>query len=245
MKYQIHQLAYENNTIVKKEAVKLHVPHKDVTIVFHVFYIDVWKEIKSYLDQLTISYDLYITVPEGMDDAHIISIFNDHPNITIYKTENRGRDVLPFLQVMHLIGTDTYKYICKLHTKKTGDSALGNVWRKLLYYDLLGSDKTVSDIINSFESDENVGMITGKNTILDSQRYTYGNTEKIDLPKSNVLQFITEDGSKISIRPSGTEPKIKFYFGVKDNLESRDDYEKVNTKLDNKIIAIQKDLGII
>jgi len=43
-----------------------------------------------------------------------------------------------------------------------------------------------------------------------------GNEKVIDLPKSNVLQFFLEDGSRISVRPSGTEPKIKYYFGVKE-----------------------------
>ncbi len=67
---------------------------------------------------------------------------------------------------------------------------------------------------------------------------------EINLPKSNVLQFILKDGSKISIRPSGTEPKIKFYFGVQDKLEKREDFEKVNKLLDNKIDNIIKSLGI-
>lgn len=67
---------------------------------------------------------------------------------------------------------------------------------------------------------------------------------EINLPKSNVLQFILKDGSKISVRPSGTEPKIKFYFGVKDKLEKREDFEKVNKLLDDKINNIIKSLGI-
>jgi len=71
-----------------------------------------------------------------------------------------------------------------------------------------------------------------------------GHEETIDLPKSNVLQFFTEDGSKISVRPSGTEPKIKFYFGVKDELNSRSDYEVVLTRLDQKIKGIIEDLGL-
>lgn len=70
-------------------------------------------------------------------------------------------------------------------------------------------------------------------------------TEKaIDLPKSNVIQFFTEDGSKITMRPSGTEPKIKFYFGVKDELKKAKDFDKVETQLKAKIEAIVKDLGI-
>ena len=71
-----------------------------------------------------------------------------------------------------------------------------------------------------------------------------GESRRIDLPKSNVLQFITKDGSKVSVRPSGTEPKIKFYFGVKAPLAVREDYEKVAGELDQKIENIIKDLGI-
>ncbi|MEA2106555.1 MAG: phospho-sugar mutase [Bacteroidota bacterium] len=67
---------------------------------------------------------------------------------------------------------------------------------------------------------------------------------EINLPKSNVLQFILKDGSKISIRPSGTEPKIKFYFSVNKKLERKKDFEKVNKQLDEKIDQIIKDLGI-
>ncbi|MFN9711106.1 MAG: phospho-sugar mutase, partial [Bacteroidota bacterium] len=66
----------------------------------------------------------------------------------------------------------------------------------------------------------------------------------IDLPKSNVLQFILEDGSKISARPSGTEPKIKFYFSVRDSLASISQYEEVYSKLKNKIGRIITDLQL-
>jgi phosphoglucomutase len=62
--------------------------------------------------------------------------------------------------------------------------------------------------------------------------------EKIDLPKSNVLQFITEDGSKISARPSGTEPKIKFYFSVNMPLKNISEFEMTSQKLDKKIKEI-------
>lgn len=71
-----------------------------------------------------------------------------------------------------------------------------------------------------------------------------GIKEAIHQPKSNVLQFLTEDGSKISIRPSGTEPKIKFYFGVKEKLNSKSEYNTVNQKLSDKIQNIIKDLNL-
>ena len=66
----------------------------------------------------------------------------------------------------------------------------------------------------------------------------------IDLPKSNVLQFILEDGSSISARPSGTEPKIKFYFSVNTKLESAGRFDEVNGQLDDKINAIIADMKL-
>ncbi len=66
----------------------------------------------------------------------------------------------------------------------------------------------------------------------------------INLPKSNVLQFVLEDGSKISARPSGTEPKIKFYFSVKTKLDKAEDYDKVNAELDGKINKIIEDMKL-
>lgn len=69
--------------------------------------------------------------------------------------------------------------------------------------------------------------------------------ETLTLPKSNVLQFYTKDGNRVTVRPSGTEPKIKFYFSVKGELKDVKDFDTVNAALDNKIIAIQKSLKLI
>ncbi len=68
-----------------------------------------------------------------------------------------------------------------------------------------------------------------------SKNVKSGVETNIDLPKSDVLQFFTEDGTKISIRPSGTEPKIKFYFGIKAKLNDIADFEVVNNELNERI----------
>lgn len=65
-----------------------------------------------------------------------------------------------------------------------------------------------------------------------------GEVFKLDLPSSNVLQFFLADGSKISIRPSGTEPKIKFYFSVKETLDNMDSYAAVDSLLNQKLDAL-------
>ena len=62
--------------------------------------------------------------------------------------------------------------------------------------------------------------------------------------KSNVLQWITADGTKVSVRPSGTEPKIKFYFGVKATLPSVDKFDEVQVALDEKMEAIKAELNL-
>ena len=74
--------------------------------------------------------------------------------------------------------------------------------------------------------------------------FAKGTTTKLDMSKSDVLQFFTEDGSKISIRPSGTEPKIKFYFGIKEALCCKEKYAEVNQKLDDKLNNIIKSLNL-
>lgn len=71
-----------------------------------------------------------------------------------------------------------------------------------------------------------------------------GSKTKLNLPKSDVVQFIAADGTKISVRPSGTEPKIKFYFGVKGDMKSINDYPDSVRKIDDKIARIIKELGI-
>jgi phosphoglucomutase len=71
-----------------------------------------------------------------------------------------------------------------------------------------------------------------------------GSTEKIDLPSSNVLQFYTEDGSIISARPSGTEPKVKFYCSVNTPLSDKGQVKAVEADLDARLDQIMADLGV-
>jgi phosphoglucomutase len=71
-----------------------------------------------------------------------------------------------------------------------------------------------------------------------------GDLKPIDFPESNVLQFFTEGGSKISARPSGTEPKIKFYFSIRGELDNKADYDKKVQQLEEKISGIIQEMQI-
>ena len=94
----------------------------------------------------------------------------------------------------------------------------------------LGSSKM--EWVKDYETLVAKNLITGEKKEID-QKIT-----------SNVLQFFTADGTKISVRPSGTEPKIKFYFEVKGELKSRNDFDSEDEKAEAKIEAIMDELGL-
>lgn len=72
-----------------------------------------------------------------------------------------------------------------------------------------------------------------------------GKTESLEMPESsNVLQYFTADGTKVSVRPSGTEPKIKFYIEVKLPIASREEYDAVNAAAEEKVLAVKASLGL-
>ncbi|SEL45020.1 phospho-sugar mutase [Parapedobacter koreensis] len=84
--------------------------------------------------------------------------------------------------------------------------------------------------IKDYQQSESYNLKTGERAI-------------INLPKSDVLQFITVDGDVVSARPSGTEPKIKFYCSVKQPLSSPSDFERVSRELDGRVDRIMKDIA--
>jgi phosphomannomutase len=77
-----------------------------------------------------------------------------------------------------------------------------------------------------------------------AKNMTNGTEEMIDIPKSNVLIYYTEDGSKIALRPSGTEPKIKFYISVNTKLDNVSAFKETEHLLENRIDAILKDMNL-
>ena len=95
--------------------------------------------------------------------------------------------------------------------------------------DLAGSPVT---IIKDYGTLRQIDLLAGKPT-------------ELEMPETaNVLQYFTQDGTKVSVRPSGTEPKIKFYIEVKLPLANADEYEAVNAAAEEKVLAVKKSLGL-
>ena len=86
--------------------------------------------------------------------------------------------------------------------------------------------------IKDFQEQSMVNVTTAKRSVMD------------DIPKSNVLIWYTEDGTKVCVRPSGTEPKIKFYVSVKDSLDSEAEFNSKLQLLDQKIRQVKADLNL-
>ena len=114
----------------------------------------------------------------------------------------------------------------------------------------MNGQKEIADMMSTYRSHPPT-VINGSPVVqlLDYELQTgknpqTGETWAIKLPKSNVLQFILADGSKISARPSGTEPKIKFYFSVHGRLTSASDYDKVNAEMGDRIDGIISDMRL-
>jgi phosphoglucomutase len=92
-------------------------------------------------------------------------------------------------------------------------------------------DGSSVEFLYDYQSSIKKNLITGEETVMD-------------IPKSNVLIYQTEDGTKVAARPSGTEPKIKFYFSVKSRLDTIENAVAIETKLDTKIQRIIKELNL-
>lgn len=143
-------------------------------------------------------------------------------------------------------GSSFYKELIKLYV----DHGMYQERLVALVKEGLEGAKEIKQMMSDFRA-EPPKSFNGKNveTIEDYKTAEVKNLKtgealEIDMPSSNVLIFYLDDGSKIACRPSGTEPKIKFYVSVKDELKSVDDYEEIQTQLEKKIDGILKEFNL-
>ena len=136
---------------------------KKLAIILHIYYTDLWEEFKFKLLDLSVDFDLYISLTNG--NANIESdIINTFPHSKIFWFDNRGLDVGPFFHILkYFIENDlNYQYLIKLHTKKSIHSigeTKGTKWRNGLVYSLIGSDEILKKNISMFDINQisNIG----------------------------------------------------------------------------------------
>jgi lipopolysaccharide biosynthesis protein len=175
---------YQTESISTANLVKRH----DTAVILHLFYPELWEETRSYLDNLDNNFDLYVSIPEGVNFNHEL-IINNYPFAYIYQCPNRGRDIAPFIQLLSIVDKLGYEYVCKIHTKKSVHREDGTLWRTEILNELLGSAEQISDIKRHLHH-KDIGIIGPKNHILSTQYFMGGNETLIDnLSKKLSVQY--------------------------------------------------------
>ncbi|MEL7626161.1 MAG: rhamnan synthesis F family protein [Anaerolineaceae bacterium] len=152
---------------------------RDTAAIFHIFYPDLYETIVEAAQSLGDSCDYYVTIPEDQIEL-IATISQQFPETRILPVQNRGRDILPFLEILERILPLNYDLLIKIHTKKTLHRADGTSWRQDVYHKLLGSSELVATIRNAFSEDSNLGILGAKGHVLDSRFYMGGNRRIVE-----------------------------------------------------------------
>lgn len=155
-----------------------------IAIQAHVYFIDLLDDIINSINNIPVKYDLYITTTSEENKKIIeekVKLYTKANNFEILVMDNKGRDVLPFLNQIKKV-YKKYKYLCHIHSKKTNQNPnLGNNWRKYLYKNILGNEEIISEILFNFESNDNLGIIYPDN-FYPITNYTIGiNNDNIRL----------------------------------------------------------------
>ena len=173
-----------------------------VAVVVHLFYYDLLDEICSYLSGILEPYDLYVTTPFEGDVHKIINrTSNTAQSITVILTENRGRDIGPFISLFRSGLLDGYLAVLKLHSKKSKYSSQGAEWRKQLLSRVVGSSLMIRRTLQLFEK-RDIGVVGPHQFYLSHDSFWGANYE-------TVKHLLTLTGH---YEPS-SEPKLGFFAG--------------------------------
>ncbi|RUV01574.1 hypothetical protein EOB36_13000 [Mesorhizobium sp. M6A.T.Cr.TU.017.01.1.1] len=149
----------------------------DVAVVLHLYYIEMIDDIHRLLQNIVAPFDLYVTTSAEADCPKIFSTFCClAQSISIYCSENRGRDVGPFISVYRSGVLDRYKAVLKIHSKMSTYSANGVVWRDRLYRSVAGDSLTVLRSIKLLRTGE-VGIVGPHRYYLTNDRFWGANRQ--------------------------------------------------------------------
>jgi Rhamnan synthesis protein F len=178
-------------------------------IVAHVYYDDTWPDIAAVLKRLSIPFDLIVTTVPGRDSL-VRVVARDFPDADVIVTENRGRDVRPFLELLESGRLDRYRYVCKIHGKKSNDggriSYLGALWRRRSLFDLLAGPGIAESIVRAFEADASVGIIGPRAFRLPSE------TSPLEPSWGKTRPKVLELAARMGVKPD--EFRLDFFGGT-------------------------------
>ncbi|WP_346796476.1 glycoside hydrolase family 99-like domain-containing protein [Halomonas sp. Bachu 37] len=140
--------------------------HKNYAVILHIHYTDIWEDINRYLKNLNFAgFDIYITVT-SLNNNIVHKIKEEYPLATIRLVENRGRDILPFINTYSKIKELGYKAICKVHSKKSIYRGDGDIIRDEVYEGLLGSEEIIKKNLLELECPTSNGVFCPKKYLI-------------------------------------------------------------------------------
>ena len=160
---------------------------KDITVIVHLYYNDMWPYIADKLKNIPHEYTLIVSLTEGYFDESIIEIIKKYKIDTkFFIFENKGMDILPFLKCLKYVPKTT-KYLLKIHTKKSPQNPYGSAWFNDLIEHTLSGRHKVKNIFYSLEN-TNIGMIGGCNVT----GFEYGGLLNSDQFYEKKIELINE-----------------------------------------------------
>ena len=212
-------------------------------ICLHIFYPELWGEFRANLSRVSLDFDLFVTIsaPGIAGQELAASISESFPASQVFLVENRGRDILPFLEILNQGAFDGYAAVCKIHSKRSPHRQDGDRWRKSLVSGILPRDLHRKMDLFLSRSDAEIWVADGQ--VLDCQNWWGQNFERCQ----DLLRRI-ELGVKVKgcLFPAGSMYWIKpFTLGLLRSLQiGRDDFETENGRLDGTTAhAIERIVG--
>lgn len=198
----------------------------EIAVIVHIHYADVWADINRYLSNLkSFGFDLFITIT-NINEGVISNVKKYYPDANIRIVENRGRDILPFIDTYKDIMRNNYKYVCKVHSKKSIYREDGHNIREQLYKTLLGSKEHLANIFSIFDNNRKVGLIACDELLIEHTDHNMTYDTQIVRDVADLLGFEFEyskfpAGSMFWFRPDalqGIEKIESKYFDVEEGL---------------------------
>ena len=180
-----------------------------IAVILHLFYTELFDEIRATLDNLGGNFDLYVSLPETKAE-YIETIKGFYPDAHVLIVENRGRDLAPFLEFLKVVLPLDYDYLLKIHTKETIHRLDGDEWRRDVFCKLLGSKDHLQTISTVFSNNPSLVMIGPKDHVLNARYYMGSNREKLQslLYKAGYPQALPESFSFVASTMFWAKPGI-------------------------------------
>lgn len=218
----------------RREASAAPATPAELAVVLHLYYPDLWEEICAQLPNLGEHFDLYVSLCEETGLGFEQQILEDFPRAVVRYFPNRGRDIGPFVEFLRDERLSRYRWICKIHTKKSPHRVDGDRWRRHLYHRVFGAPQIVREIQQAFDEDPRLGLI-GPATALERSEESWGSNRRrmeelarrVGLGAKDLeLEFFA--GSMFWFRPHALEPLRQLDLRI-------DDFEPESGSLDGTL----------